>query len=221
MAVIMVDYENVGAAHGMHGVEYLTNRDILYIFYSQCCAKMRAEDLYAIYESGCQFYAYKLLNAGKNALDFYIATQVGACFEMDRGVNIAIISNDKGFAAVADFCKIKEEFRKGCIVTASNIATGLMNLNDPNDKKRRATLAYKAKMLDLGEEYAKYVQRNEFRIKLRTAFAGTCYEGVTEQIIELFEGETTDSLRALYMEALRRFGRADGREIYHILKQIY
>ena len=32
MAVIMVDYENVGAAHGMHGVEYLTKRDTLYIF---------------------------------------------------------------------------------------------------------------------------------------------------------------------------------------------
>ena len=71
---------------------------------------------------------------GKNALDFYIATQVGACFEKDRGVNIAIISNDKGFSAVADFCKVKEEFREGCVVTASNIATGLMNLNDPNDK---------------------------------------------------------------------------------------
>jgi len=220
MAVIMVDYENVGAAHGMHGVEYLTKRDTLYIFYSQCCAKIRADDLYAIRESGCQFYAYKLLNVGKNALDFYIATQVGACFEKNRGVNIAIISNDKGFSAVADFCKVKEEFREGCVVTASNIATGLMNLNDPNDKKRRAALAYKAKMLDLGEEYVKFSQQNEFRMKLRAAFAGTCYEGLTEQIMELVQGDTPESLRALYMDALRRFGRTEGRAIYHILKQI-
>lgn len=57
-------------------------------------------------------------------------------------------------------------------------------------------------------------------MKLRAAFAGTCYEGLTEQIMELVQEDTPESLRALYMDALRRFGRTEGRAIYHILKQI-
>lgn len=48
MAILMVDYENVWGTNGLKGVEYLTSEDVLYIFYSQCCEKIRAEYMEAI-----------------------------------------------------------------------------------------------------------------------------------------------------------------------------
>ena len=43
MAVVLVDYENVVAARGLKGVEYLNSGDKLFIFYSSCCKKIRAD----------------------------------------------------------------------------------------------------------------------------------------------------------------------------------
>ena len=68
MAILMVDYENVLGTNGLKGVEYLTSKDVLYIFYSQCCGKIRAEYMEAIQNSNCDFFIYKLTNTGKNAL---------------------------------------------------------------------------------------------------------------------------------------------------------
>ena len=94
MAAILVDYENVYASNGLKGVEYLRDTDTLYIFYSQCCGKIRYDHMEAIESSGCDFRTYKLVKTGKNALDFYIASECGAICQKGE-TQIAIISNDK------------------------------------------------------------------------------------------------------------------------------
>lgn len=77
MATILVDYENISTTDGLKGVEYLNENDTLIIFYSQCCEKIRAEYINMIEKSQCEFKTYKLVKAGKNALDFYIAVECG------------------------------------------------------------------------------------------------------------------------------------------------
>ena len=77
MAAILVDYENVSATDGLKGTEYLEEKDTLIIFYSQCCEKIRAEYIEQIESGKCSFLTYKLVRAGKNALDFYIAAECG------------------------------------------------------------------------------------------------------------------------------------------------
>ena len=111
MAAILVDYENVGNVNGLRGVDVLNKGDTLIIFFSGNCGKIRTDYMQQIKESQCQFRAVKLKTAGKNGLDFYIATECGIISE--RGEKqIAIISNDKGFQAVIDFFSRDKEAGK-------------------------------------------------------------------------------------------------------------
>lgn len=71
MAAILVDYENVGNANGLRGVDVLQETDTLVIFYSGCCGKIRYDYMQEIKCSGCRFKVVKLKEAGKNALDFF------------------------------------------------------------------------------------------------------------------------------------------------------
>ena len=115
MATILVDYENVSSSGGLKGVEYLNEKDTLIIFYSQCCEKIRAEYIEMIEKSRCGFKIYKLSRTGKNALDFYIAVECGF-ISANGEKQIAIVSKDKGFSAIADFFRIKNEIENVMIL---------------------------------------------------------------------------------------------------------
>ena len=60
MAAILVDYENVGNANGLRGVDVLQEIDTLIIFYSGCCGKIRYDYMQEIKCSGCRFRVVKL-----------------------------------------------------------------------------------------------------------------------------------------------------------------
>ena len=219
MAILMVDYENVLGTNGLKGVEYLTSKDVLYIFYSQCCGKIRAEYMEAIQNSNCDFFIYKLTNTGKNALDFYIASQVGECCGKLQEAQIAIISNDKGFKAVVDFWSLKKDGQgKHVVVTAPTVERGIMVLNDASEKERRSFLINKSRMLDLGQEHAKYLQKKEFRQKLENILSETEYGAMLEQILELLDEDKPIPRKTLYTGSLHSFGRKNGTKIYHLLK---
>ena len=130
MVAILVDYENVSAADGLKGAEYLNEKDTLIIFYSQCCEKIRAEYIEQIENSKCKFLTYKLVRAGKNALDFYIAAECG--FLSSGGeTQIGIISKDKGFSAVSDFFCMREMPENTTVCVAPNIESALQALTAP------------------------------------------------------------------------------------------
>ena len=123
MAAILIDYENVSASAGMKGVECLTEKDTLHIFFSQSCSKIRSEYMQEIVQTKCTLNVTKLLNVGKNYLDFYIAAEAGAIANGGES-QIVIVSNDKGFKAVVDYFKIKEN--GVTVALASNIENGII-----------------------------------------------------------------------------------------------
>lgn len=81
MPTILVDYENVNGSNGLKGADVLRSDDILIIFYSGSCGKIRYDYMQEIKESGCEFRIVKLKGKGKNALDFYIAAECGIISE--------------------------------------------------------------------------------------------------------------------------------------------
>lgn len=219
VAVIMVDYENVWAKGGLKGAEYLTENDLLFIFYSQCCGKIKAEYLEQIGQSKCNFQVCKLLKTGKNALDFYIATECG--MQCQKGEKrIAIISNDKGFEAVADYFRTREDIANVTIVTAATIESGIMALNAADDAERLKLLRDKAKMLDIGQEYARLSERKAYHDRLVNALKGTEYEDIAEKVIKVMEGARELPKREIYTGALHNFGKAKGTAIYRLLKDV-
>ncbi|MCD8018529.1 MAG: PIN domain-containing protein [Clostridiales bacterium] len=65
----LIDYENVNES-GLDGAEHLYRTDSLAVFYSKACGNISRKMMNMILESRCEFYAFRLKKAGKNALDF-------------------------------------------------------------------------------------------------------------------------------------------------------
>lgn len=172
MAIFLVDYENVYMKTGLQGVEYLTKNDNLYVFYSQCCNKIRTDIMENIKDSGCEFCSYKLVRTGENALDFYIASECGILCKQGES-QIVIVSTDKGFNAVVDFFKMRKEELGTEVVTAPNIESGIIALHGVEDKERREKIRKKIKVLDLGDEYIKYRAQTEYQTKIIQMLQGT------------------------------------------------
>lgn len=219
MAAILVDYENVCATDGLKGVEYLSEKDMLVIFYSQCCEKIRADYIDEIEKSGCELKIRKLVKTGKNALDFYIASECG-CISQIGEKQIAIISKDKGFSAVSDYFHVNPDRKDTIVMIASNIENALMMLKAPDDSMRRKMLKEKTKSLNIAAEYARIQERNRIRNKILSAFKGTEYEKISSEIFNYAEKSKNNPLKLLYTGSLHNFGRVDGTAIYKILKEV-
>lgn len=218
MATILVDYENVGNINGLRGVDVLKREDTLIIFFSDNCKKIRADYMQYIKESECRFRVVKLKKAGKNGLDFYIATECGVISE--RGEKqIAIISNDKGFQAVIDFFCRDKEAGNPQIVKAANIENALTLFSNQEDSVRRKFLLNRMMPLDLAEECTNSEEQERIKRNLQVILTGTRYEGEMEEIIRFMSQKRKKSRREIYTGVLHQFGRKDGVEIYRLLKK--
>lgn len=219
MAAILVDYENVFVSNGLKGVDALSEDDTLIIFYSDSCRKIRREFMQSINNSGCEFRILKLKNSGKNALDFYIATECGVLSSRGKR-QLAIISNDKGFQAVIDYFKVSEFMSDIHIVKAGNIENALIMLDSPENEARKRELQNRTAMLDLVAEHARIEECNNLKNRLKKAMYGTKYENRISEIMEFIEGNKTKGMKNLYTESLHCFGKYAGTEIYRIVKPI-
>lgn len=166
MATILVDYENVVGTNGLKGVDALQNDDVCIIFYSSCCGKIRNEYMQQIKNSCCEFRIIKLKGTGKNALDFYIATECGIASEKGEK-QLAIISNDKGYQAVMDFFEVSKRTQEIQIIRAGNVETALTMLETAENAGRREKLLNRMEMVELELEYAEW-KRNVRRQERRT-----------------------------------------------------
>ncbi len=102
---------------------------------------------------------------GKNALDFYIAVECG-CLAKSGVKQICIVSKDKGFSAVADFFRVKNEKPNMIVYVAGNIEKALLTLNAPEDVKRKKLIQEKSKALNLDSEQARIREHREFVNKI-------------------------------------------------------
>lgn len=219
MATILVDYENVQGFQGLKGVEYLCEDDHLIIFYSTACMKITKEYMDSIRESGCQFSIYKLKNARKNALDFYIATEAGRLSALGNG-QIALITRDKGFDSIADFFLVNESLRNTKLVVCESIEHGLEKLTDPEDIERRKLIRDRMQGVDLEVEYGKVLEAVAVKDKISQLLQNTEYMPMTDNIIRFFADNRSESSKKLYTGTLHEFGLKDGVAIYRLLKNV-
>ena len=102
--IYYIDYENV-KSKGLDGIEYLGEKDLLYIFYSCYAPSVPRYYDRVIKEKKIGVITVKLFQQGKNGLDFYIATQAG--FNVaNQNEAFAIISEDTGFQSIKDYWEV-------------------------------------------------------------------------------------------------------------------
>lgn len=209
----LIDFENVMGS-GMHGVEYLLPSDHLILFYSAAVSEMEARYLDAIEQSGCEFQVYKLLKSHNNALDFYIATKVGKLLGAGVNEKIVIVSKDKGFAAVKEYGNSYVDLSRP-IISADNIEQGIRSANENSERCR--LIHARLKRMDIGNFFVAYEEKRKTRKILEAAFADTAFGNRVEEIAGLLQSGQTP--KVIYQDALHRFGRKDGLEVYRTLKE--
>lgn len=208
----LIDYENVNYA-GLEGTEFLQKNDTVSFFYSSKCDKIIAYRMKDIEKSGCTFEICKLKNVGKNGLDFYIASKVGEIFATDHNAKIAIISADNGFQAVLDYWRPRLAVQNQ-LVKCKTIAKALICVNGEGARKRLVN--ENMGVLELQNEFAKYEERKRIVAGITEAFAGTDYENLVLQVVELVIA--SNGLKVLYLNSLKSFGRKTGTEVYRRIK---
>lgn len=212
--LFLIDYENVGRS-GMRGCEYLNEQDHIIVFYSEDKKNAERRSLEHITASGCMFEICKLCRAGKNALDFYIASRLGELIGSGYAGISVIVSNDSGFQAVRDYWEKKAADRRK-VYLSSCIEDGIMSGNENNERTKE--LRHLREMLAISGYYSAFTEKVRIRSVLEKLFAGTEYESMTDEIQSLLEGKEKSS-KVFYLSSLRLFGRKSGLEIYHALKE--
>jgi len=208
----LVDVENVKNA-GLRGSDSLLPTDHVILFYSDSTPHLEARHLEDIRDSGCGLEVCKLLKVRKNALDFYIATRLGEIFGSGYQSTALVISRDEGFQSLREYWANRADPPRRVLVSES-IERGIVSANMAD--RRTAQIRQRMKMTDIGGFHAACEERNRLRRLLEESFAGTGLTGRMEEIEALVK--SGGSPKVIYLDALRRFGRKDGLEVYRRLK---
>lgn len=211
----MIDLENT-RSKGLQGAEYLSPGDQVTVFYSQSCLRVEKGKLRQIIDAGSVLNICRLQRNGKNALDFYITSRIGELFGAGYQGMVAIVSNDKGYCAVQDYwAKCVKPSRTVILQPNIEQCIGCSNENSA----RRALIQESLQEVNLETQYGLYGERLKMRQKLEESFADTAYGDLLGQIVSVAEEQKGHGSRELYLDALRRFGRKKGLEIYRKIRQ--
>ena len=208
----LIDYENVNYA-GLEGTEFLEKGDTVSIFFSGASDKIVAYRMKDIEMSGCNFEICKLVNVRKNALDFYIASKVGEIFAADKDAKIAIVSADKDYRSVLDYW-IPRLSVPNRLVRCKTLAKAIKHI--AGESSRKILVNERMKILDLQTEYGRYEERQRIEKEINTLFAGTDYEALILQIVDMVI--LNDKPKILYLTSLKSFGKKVGTEVYRKIK---
>lgn len=210
----LVDFENV-RSDGLRGVDHLEESDYLTIFFSNAAHSCENRYLEDIERSRCHFNTCKLKKAGKNALDFYIASRVGEFYGTGHTERIAIISKDQGYKAVRDYWNARLPSNNKIIISPS-VEKSLISSNENSDRVKR--LKKKLTGVDLDVFQARYEERMRLQEILRQIFDGTDYASKMGEIQNMME--TSKTPKIIYLNSLHRFGKKQGLEIYRRIKPV-
>ncbi len=212
--VFLVDFENVQNS-GLKGARYLVKEDRVIIFYSQACEWIRQGIFLELMESFCYLELCKLKKPGKNALDFYIATKLGAIFGEGYMGKAAIVSRDQGFTAIRDFWKEQGDPVRE-VVLGGTLEQCILSANE--NHLRTEMVKKEMKTVRLETEFARYQERMKVRAVLEEIFADTGFDEQMKEIQCLYEKQSGKKL--FYLDAVKTFGRQDGLEIYRRMRRL-
>ena len=102
MAVYLIDFENVHSA-GLSGIERLTEKDCVYIFYSINSNSITFEAHELLMSSKARIVPLLISCGGKNALDFQLSSFIGYLAGASEDRELYVISLDKGYCFVQTF----------------------------------------------------------------------------------------------------------------------
>lgn len=210
----LIDYENVHNA-GLRGAEYLNEEDQIILFYSQNSMTMERGYMHILAQCGCTFDIIKLISAGKNYLDFYIAVKIGELIAAGCQNPIGIISKDNGYKAVQEYCGRYTGFHTK-LVLKPTIAEAILTAKEGTE--RTQLLQREKEHISIEAEYAVYKERMKLWEELQQIFSDTEYEKDMEQTFSIIQN--TANKKDVYLSMLKAFGRRHGVEVYNMTREL-
>ena len=114
MNYYLVDFENV-KIDGLKDMKGVGEGDSMIIFYSENCKSITLDVIDSIMALKLDYSSFKVKVGSKNALDFQLTSYLGYLIgKYGSDAVYHIVSEDKGFAFVADFWK-KQNINVDCI----------------------------------------------------------------------------------------------------------
>ena len=134
-------------------------------------------------------------------------------FAVDKDAKIAIVSADKDYRSVLDYWTPRLSVPNQ-LVRCKTLAKAISHVN--GEGARKTLVNERMKILDLQTEYGRYEERKRIVNEITVLFAGTDYEALISQIVDMVI--STDKPKILYLTSLKSFGKKDGTEVYRQIK---
>jgi len=221
----LIDMENV-LMRGVEGCELLEKNDTIVFFYSSYSWKVPSAALSIIQAKGCKIEGYNLVNAGKNALDFYLVSYLSRiCAENKDIQEIAIVSKDNGYKAVRDFYDNYVD-QKVHIILGTDITDCISKMNgEEGNRRKNAMPCYHTEDLRL---YFKHVRKEAQKaaaeekkkaeeIKPDEEVVLVNMDTKREQLNE-FIADKDMPLSTLYHKILHLYGIQEGTKVYRRIR---
>lgn len=206
--LFLVDFENT-QLRGFFGLNLLTEKDKVILFRNSSQKNIPKEIAKELI-SKADIEQITLVKQEKNGLDFYISVCVGDYLSKNPKEEIAIISNDRGYVAVCDYCKM---IYKNKVILAPDIcnAINILKNNLPvdffnNDSKNVVEIK---KLKELKPKFEKEEKNKEM-----CAVAKIVPKNL--ELVEVFEKSKT--AMGFYSNLVKKYGKTEGHRIYHSLK---
>ncbi len=133
MNYYLVDFENV-KIDGLKDMKGIGKGDSMIIFYSENCKSITLDVIDSIMALKLDYSSFKVKVGSKNALDFQLTSYLGYLIgKYGSGAVYHIVSEDKGFAYVADFWK------------EQNINVDCISLRNPAPAKKKEPVKTESK----------------------------------------------------------------------------
>lgn len=209
----LIDYENVFEA-GLRGSEWINENDSVYLFYHEGMS-IQTRHLESFVKAK-RYEVFKLKEKRANALDFYIAVKTGEIIKETDDLNnrIVIVTKDKGFCSVRDFCEnyLKEKVK---VISAPDIETGIISCDFYTE--RYCKIIKGKREASIEDTYKAYLMEKERENEIVQVLTKNGYSNQIHDIMEIVNKCNTPKQR--YLSSLKQFGKKGG-AIYRILKEV-
>lgn len=217
MATFYIDYENVHNA-GTTGIEQLSNKDSVYLFYSVYAGTMTMETVRHFLDSRCAIELVEADNGTANALDFQLIAFLFSGINKDD--YHYIISKDNGYEAA-----VKMAYRMGMdnVKRCNTIEKALHDYMNELEKNKAIELADAEESQESARTVVCIVGDNEPRKIVEARIQKMVQEGINitlpqEELEISCDGITTCNNKLnLYHFLRKQLGDKRGRSVYNII----
>ena len=210
----LIDFENVQES-GFVGAHLLNRKDSVIIFFSEQCKTIDGKVFSEIQKSKCKLDTRKLVKASPNALDFYIASETGRIFGSGYSGEVAIVSKDNGFHAVADYWSMGGQGKK-TVITGATMERCMLSSKVDEDRVRTIKQERMPIVLEtLGQAASQKEQKSS---TIKELYKDTPYAEHSAKV-EAVVLAATDKM-SIYQNIIKEFGTNPGVEIYRCIKPL-